>query len=229
MWVIGDLFPASQIMIVLTLVVACTALLAWHLHKKNDWVHAVPTLPLKEALQSSEVGDLVLFRAPTVDPLHDAFSAFTHVGLLFEVHGAKHIVETHRTGDTRALGMDVGGVNVYCASTRVSSYDGSAFLLRLNPRLRCTEHNEGIVRLVARYKNVPYMDAHKTHFALKCVLGRPVESGESMFCSQFVGTLLRDLGILPATLEVDCLTPESFTSMHVHKMPVYMELHRIVA
>jgi len=213
-------------MILLTLV-AGVAGLAWYLHRKNDWMHDIPPMPLEEAMRRARTGDLVLFRWRDVSAAHDAFTSFTHAGMVYERDGGKHILETHEAGDTKHMGYESGGVHVYPMRDRVAMYNGSVCFLRLHPSLYNATLSDLVASQLPKYAGIPFNSSFRSYYAWHCLLGAPASAPPGKFCSQFVGLVLQDLGIFPTTADVQCLAPDSFLCLHVSGKPLYTELYRI--
>lgn len=163
-------------------------------------------------------GDLVLFRWDGIDAAHELVSAFTHVGIVVMVRGRPCILETHRDGDARHMGIDGGGVRLYPLDLRVCTYPGGAWLLRANR----TVDERALWRAARDLAGVPYDDDHRAHILRTCLLGRPPKvPRDAMFCSEFVGELLVRAGVLPRHVGTSCLTPESFVHLRVDGRPLF--------
>lgn len=201
------------------------ALLLWYFHRSSL---QVPTVRLDS--MNARAGDLVLFRSPFVDPVHEVYSFFTHVGVLYVDRGRLRILETHRFDDTLNNGRFTSGVHTYDARERLSTYDGDVFLLTLNPALARPGLSGAIAQRFDAYAATPFNEDYTAFIVSNCLFGPSGGSQklDALFCSQFVGRVLVDVGLLPPTTDVRCLTPESFTDMRVGDMALFTELHRIL-
>lgn len=180
-----------------------TAALAAHMHV--DACHVT----------EARTGDVVLFRWDGTSAAHDLVSTFSHVGIVVVRNTEPWILETHKVGDTRALGYEGDGVRAYPLEHRVQTYPGAAWLLKLD-RARWHVDPRALERAFASLVNTPYDYAHEPRLAscfVDAVLGvRRSHASPKMFCSEFVGELLRRVGVL-SDVDTACLTPESFAHM----------------
>lgn len=165
-----------------------------------------------------QTGDVVLFRWDGTDAVHDLVSTFSHVGLVILRGGEPWILETHRHGDGPVGSGGGGGVRAYPLRTRVQTYPGAAWILKLN-RSRWQVRPEDLDAALPELYEKPYDYDHKSRLAscfADAVLGLPGrhhKDRQEMFCSEFVGELLRRVGVLPQEYDTSCLTPESFAHM----------------
>lgn len=167
------------------------------------------------SLTSARTGDVVLFRWDGTGIVHDLVSTYSHVGLVIVRDGEPWILETHKVGDARDLGYGGDGVRAYPLAERVQTYPGAAWILRLHPSLSVS--SKDLERAFASLESTPY-DYHSTKRMASCFVDTVLGVGGShashkMFCSEFVGELLRRLGVLSSEYDTACLTPESFAHM----------------
>lgn len=157
-------------------------------------------------------GDLILFRWNKVGILHDILSPFTHVGIV--ING--EILETHLKGDTESYR---GGVHLYNLKERIKNYKGYNFILKKRIPLTKFQTNK-IMSNLEEYKKIPFHDEYEKHFKNVCVPKKICKScfkehieKQSMFCSEFVGYILKEIGELPKDFNIQCLTPSSFLNL----------------
>lgn len=203
--------------------------------KKANTMKRVRLARLERILEMSKTGDLVLFRWNTVDALHEVFTSFTHVGMVVDIMGEKHILETHMEGDAVNIGVMDGGVHMYPFKQRVSAYDGEVFLLVRDQDIdETTEETFKLVTLPQLY-DIPFDDAHRDHFKHYCIpnmlcswcMTRP-DVRPGMFCSEFVGHLLKELKLQGSGFETGCLTPGDFVNIQNEQGKVYGHLFLIL-
>lgn len=186
----------------------------------------LPRCPLADV----QTGDVVLFRWDGTDLVHDLVSTFSHVGLVVLRGTEPWILETHRDGDGLNPGGS-GGVRAYPLKHRTQTYPGAAWVLRLD-RERWSVRAEDVEAALPDLFHRPYDYGHKSRLA-SCFadsvlgLGGRSHGAHSMFCSEFVGELLRHAGVLPNAYNTACLTPESFVHLTVDSHPVFPHMHRL--
>lgn len=198
-------------------------------------LRGAPVVPLQVALAGAKTGDLVVFRhrkAPwdVQGQVSLMVSAVTHAGLVVrDADGTVRVVETHAAGDTRALGVQAGGVNTYPLEQRARAYAGDVYLCRLAVPLDAGR--ERALRAALReLAGVPFETGFRTHYLRRCVVRagqRAAEPRDKMFCSEFVGLALVRAGLLPRETDTQCLTPESFLDARVDGHPLYTDLVRL--
>lgn len=155
-------------------------------------------------------GDLILFRWNKVGILHEIISSFTHVGIVIN----NHILETHLKGDTESYR---GGVHLYDLKDRIKNYRGSNYVLKIKTPLTNIQ-TKYILNNLEEYKKIPFYDKYENHFKEVCIpkmicknCFKENTEKPGMFCSEFVGFILKELGILHKDFNIQCLTPQSFT------------------
>ena len=178
--------------------------------RSPTWVTCGQSYPLSWYLdEASQTGDLVFFRNSNVTWLHDWVSPLTHVGMLVQhpVTGEPWMLETHEEGD---LFMDVpqkGGVHLYPARARLSSYDGSLMVSRIVRPLPAAR----VLSLANALKDVPHLDGQYMHVgACKLWPFYDPTKKEGMMCSEFVALLVSRLCMPGAPWR--CFTPADVLS-----------------
>jgi hypothetical protein len=195
----------------------------------NLWSERLPTYTIDNTYESAKTGDLILFRWHSVDIFHEMISPFTHVGMVVELNHQKYILETHSPGDTLHMGYETGGVHLYPLKQRISMYKGSNFLLKLNKNYNISIDENMIVQ----YYSIPFYDKYRQHYTEYClpkkICNECISSKklESMFCSQFIGFLLQETGILDKNVNIDCLIPNDFITIQNKNGKLYNELYKI--
>lgn len=162
-------------------------------------------------------GDLVLFRHRDADPVQQLVTAFSHVGMAVEVGGDVWILETHAAGDVKALGVLSGGVHMYPLRARVRAYEGCVYALRLHPWVALDVAN--MWRQLPALTGIPFYTRYRDHYMGQCLVNKvcggclPPTRRKGMFCSEFVGLLLKVMRAMPPDAPLGCLAPESFVRM----------------
>lgn len=186
----------------------------------SKWINRnYESATVDDTIRNSQTGDLIYFRARGVDILHSIVSYFTHIGMVLRdpITDEVFIVETHAEGDTDHMGFQKrSGVNFYDLRERINQYDGNVYYSRLIPSI--PDINDKVRDFIEKCKGVPYDHGNRNHYINTCMLCVPTtrQDMEKMFCSEFVGHTLRDLGLLKEDTRVSCFTPSSFVGMYSH-------------
>lgn len=207
--------------------------LALHVHGRLAWLRDIPRVPLEAVYSHLDTGDLLLFRWKHAGLQYDLASPFTHVGMVLDRDGTKLVLETHAAGDGKDLGVDRSGVNLYDLRRRVATYKGDTYILKARPGLVSDAAKAIPLANLNTYVSIPYYDEFAAHIGMYCLpkrvcnacFGRPARAG--MFCSEFVGHVLRHMGALPREVDVQCLTPTSFVGLHAGGRPLFNGLYKL--
>lgn len=193
--------------IVLIIVCVATAIKVYKIKNKAQEVR------LDQVYNESKTGDIIYFRWHTVDAQHDLVSKFTHVGLIVEKDNEKFILETHKKGDTVHMGVESGGVHMYPMKKRIEMYEGLNFFAK-------NKRSPTLPNKLEEYMKIPFYDDYTGHFTRTCLIKSLCEKcidddrkKKGMFCSEFVGYLLKEMGMLEQTRDLYCLSPESFETL----------------
>lgn len=175
-------------------------------------------MTVSDVSKLAKTGDLLLFRWNSADIFHNIISFFTHVGIIIEIDNVKYVLETHLKGDTIHMGNPNGGVNLYKLDDRINMYNGHNFLLRLKDNLVQPHHIQIIKQNIQNYMKIPFFENYKLYYIKQCLprkfchtcFSNTSLSNDSMFCSQFVGHILKDLLVLDPNKNIVCLSPYDF-------------------
>lgn len=213
--------------IIFILCILCILFLRIQNGKKQ--INALPFYTLEDAYNNAQQGDLVLFKWHKINPFQETVSPFTHVGMVLIVNDQKYILETHLKGDTSHMGYkDREGVNIYEFKERIKMYKGENYLLK-----KSSFYNINIKDKLSDYINIPFYNDYKDHFIGYCIPKKLCNSCfenkimNSMFCSQFIGYVLQDQGLIDPSINIDCLTPVDFLYMKNDHGPLYTNLYKI--
>lgn len=164
-------------------------------------------ISLDNTYKIAKTGDILLFRWNNIDIFHNLVSFFTHSGIIIEINNEKYVLETHMKDDTNNH-----GVNLYKLKDRITMYNGHNFLLRLKDTLKPTPIHQ---KTLNNYLNTPFFDHYKQYYIQHCLprkickhcFSQPPPDTPLMYCSQFVGTILKHLQLLHPTTNVNCISP----------------------
>ncbi len=180
----------------------------------------------------AKTGDILLFRWNKVDLVHNFISFFTHVGIVVEIDDKKYILETHLKGDTRHMGNPNGGVHLYDFKDRVNMYNGHNFLLPLKTKFKSRVHNKIIKDNISRYLKLPFFENYKKYYINQCLprkfcktcFSQPSPDTNYIYCSQFVGMILKDLDLINKNTDINCISPYDFIFIKNKKEEIYQDI-----
>lgn len=173
---------------------------------------------VSDLYSKATTGDLLLFRWHSVNLIQNFVSFFTHVGIVVEIENKKYILETHLKGDTAHMGVTDGGVHLYDLKERINMYNGYNFLLQLKEKYRNKNYEQIIKKNLNNYLKLPFFDNYKSYYMRQCFprkicntcFSQAPPDTEMNYCSQFVGIVLKDLGVLDKNTNVNCISPYDF-------------------
>ena len=184
-------------------------------------VYFAKMVSLQHILGAAKTGDLIYFRWNKMSMEMNYMTPFTHVGMVL-VHpdkGYKYILETHSARDLEYLGLNTAGINIYPLEMRVNTYQGRTFYARLNTHIPLNKVIEIIPKIRQYRKTIPFDENYKQRFLTNCMLNRKHQHRPNtrLYCSEFVGLCLKDLGVLPNTFVHECLLPHEFMNIMDNK------------
>jgi len=165
-------------------------------------------------------GDLVLYSSDV--SIMRTILRFTHVGVIV---AENRVLEMHGAADRGTEDLEnyfVGGrptgPKVYDLRARIAAYPGRIWIAPLLRR-RGTD-----VIDPSAYRDLEYYEAYVSYYLRSCVANRWFGSANrwfglvecrrsttSVFCTEFVGMVLRDMGVDVG--DVGCLTPSALASL----------------
>lgn len=162
----------------------------------------------------ANTGDLVIFRWNTVDVGFRLFSKFSHVGMIVKHKDKLYLLETHPKEDLESK-MDDSGIHLYHLKKRLEEYNGSYYFTQLNiqnnKRKDITTH---IMTNLKKYKKtIPFDNNFRNIFVLNYfynLFGIKLPERKSMFCSEFIGTILQDCNVYKHYKNISSINPGTF-------------------
>lgn len=166
--------------------------------------------------EDAHTGDIIYFREPR-DFLHSLVSPMSHIGVIVmhPITGTPLVVEMLEAGTEVASEPQSAGVHVFPARTRLESFDGGLYVSRIRSPLNASR----VLGIVDSLRSTPYLHGPRMHIA-KCKF-LPWYSGmdnRAMICSEFVGRVLSEAGVLAAPWK--CTTPSDIMHAASH-CPAY--------
>lgn len=154
-----------------------------------------------------KTGDLVLFSDKEVFGLKRFIlgEGWTHIGIVIEINNKKYIFE-HK----------INGTVVHPFSLRVYSYVGDVAVMFLNKKIT-PEMYKNLLEYISNYKHCKFYENPAFRFLTHCSLKRlGLINGDNKqrcryVCSEFIGFVLRKIGILNNKHNIDCNYPDDYT------------------
>lgn len=181
-------------------VVTCLLFALVLLHVRAPRVCVRDSMPLQWYLdEKCHSGDLVFFRSPRVDFVHDFVSPMTHVGMvvMHPLTGEPLFLEMH---DDKTVEGSPPGVHLYPARERLTAYRGALFVIPITNPLSATD----VLGVANDQVDVPYPAAMRMHIA-KCKLIPGFKNKRGKVCSEFIMYVLAQLGVMCKAWR--CVTP----------------------
>lgn len=222
-----------------------------HLYIQNETRH-LPKLNIDSICQTCQTGDIILFRWYYIDIGFRLFTKYCHVGIIFRnKQGDTYLLETHpdETQESNEILNNVNktngklssklpnknnikrGVNIYPLKTRLEEYDGYCYFLQLDKRIRDHTNNSVLNKKKLKlYKTIPFDDNFRYTFLQSWFynkLGWEMPSKSKLYCSEFIGLVLKDIGVLEPHFNIHILSPSSFESLKRNNITLYTNIHQI--
>lgn len=172
-----------------------------------------------EAYNNAVTGDIIYFIHNRYYNLASYFRPFiAHLGMVVVINNQKYIIEIHAKDDKKRLGVNKnGGINIYPFKWRVQSYhSGNIYLAKLlKHKIPSNELTTQFINKINYYQQtIPFNENFKLYGMKNCLIQRlckncfNIEEIPGMFCSEFIGFCLKELGII--SLSHKCIFPDEF-------------------
>ena len=176
---------------------------------------------IDELYKTCNTGDIIYFRWPYPDIGFRLFSKFSHVGMVYKIKNKVYILETHPEGDASELGVDESGVHLYDLNERIEKYEGTCYLSKLNIQdvinITTNSIHQFVEKRMDKYKRIPFDENFRYNYVmayLHNLIGK-TRKNEKMYCSTFIGFILKDLELLDNKCNIEIFSPSSF--LHLKK------------
>lgn len=155
-----------------------------------------------------KTGDIILFKYNKIDFIHKIISPFTHIGIIILYNNKSYILETHTKGDTKYMGFNNEGVNIYNLYDRLHKYNGTTYLLKLKNPLSNISINK-LINNIPKYFKIPYITNYKQYYFNNCIMNQS-KIYNGMICSEFIYYILQDIIYNNNNLNYKCIKPNDF-------------------
>ena len=178
---------------------------------------------LDSILQTCKTGDLIITRWNYIDIAYRIFCKYCHVGVIYKNSKGTFLIETHpEESDTQ-----LSGVNMYLLKDRIENYDGTCYFLKLNQsnKNKIQNYTDIITKNLKLYKSIPFSNDFRIEFLKGWfynklnLQNKYNKSDRSMYCSELIGFILKDIGILNNNFIF--LSPDSFENLTIKGKYIY--------
>ena len=171
---------------------------------------------LEDIYRIAKTGDIIYFRWEHMSVEMNYITPFTHVGMVLvdPSDSKKYILETHSAKDLEYLGIITSGINIYPLRMRLATYKGKLYYSRLHTHVNMDiiRFVEFMAKIVVYKDTIPFLEGYKAYYMRDCIIS-PTTKRTALYCSEFLGLCLKDLGILSKDFNHLCLLPHAF--MHI--------------
>lgn len=196
------------------------------------WIYITimtPRKSIKDICNIAKTGDIILFKIHNIPEFYHHLITYTHVGIVIvhPITKEKYILESHQTMPKTKLSMYetssymTDGIHVYSLYNRLNQrtdYEYRLFHLQLKDNFPIADEKlmKFVSNLPGYMKKVPYYYDYERYIWNNCTLNKlchkcfGFEHKSELFCSEFIGFVLKLLGILSEDFEHRCLLPGDF-------------------
>jgi|688.fasta_scaffold596222_2 hypothetical protein len=173
-----------------------------------------PMVSYEKFEEIAQTGDLVIFRWNTIDVGFRLFSKFSHVGMIVKHKGKLYLLETHPK-EIPESEIDDSGIHLYHLKNRLEEYYGNYYFTQLNTSTKEREilRKHILDNLKMYKKKIPFDTNFRNMFVLNYfynLFNIKLAKKESMFCSEFIGTILEICKIYKHHKNISSINPGTF-------------------
>lgn len=161
-----------------------------------------------------KTGDIIYFRWNSVNPLHEIFSKYTHMGIIVVMDNEKYIFENNPIKIAKMLGINKSGAHLHNLQNRIDDYEGHIYYSNLNVEIEPNVLSE-FYNNIEKYKNIDFKEKYSSYVFNDCVINKifsnkncSVQDDKEKICSEFVLYCLRDLKVIEN--DCKCIFPDDF-------------------
>lgn len=179
---------------------------------------------INKIIKECKTGDLVLFRWKFIDILVRMVSKYNHIGVIYKTKDKVYLIEMNPEDDKLKE-----GVHKYNLKKRLKEFKGNCYYSKLNTNT--TINKKTFKSSLQKYKKIPFDNdfrySYTKNFIIKNLNLKTPPQKNSMYCSEFIESLLKDLEILPKTYDLSLSTPSSLDNIYINNKKLYNNVHRI--
>ncbi len=142
-------------------------------------------------------------------------SKYTHIGIIHKKNGELYVCEitAKNKEDEQKYGNVTGKCACYPIENRIKKYEGSVTVRFLNKPL--TDNQEKILDVEISNLKDDFVKSIDDHMLNHCMVKKlcPIctpKKKKGMFCSEYVATLLKKIGVLNKNMDTLCAIPQDF-------------------
>jgi hypothetical protein len=185
----------------------------------DNEMNSVANINYSNIEKTANTGDIICFRWNCVDVGFRLFSKYSHVGLIVKKNNKLYILETHPKEDPES-NINNSGVHLYKLKKRLDYYDGDLYYSKLSAAINDTQRskltNHVINNLNHYKKSIPFDDNFRNIFVLNwfCnIFDLKLPKRKTMFCSEFIASILSHTGIYTHSRNLATLNPGTFLDL----------------
>ena len=186
----------------------------------------------KDLKKNAKTGDLIIYRWNTIDIGYRMFSKYSHVSMIIRKKNKLFILETHPNENKHKKSKNNEGVHLYKLKNRILNYDGDCYFTQLNCNtITSINLTNNIMKNIKKYKEIPFDNSFRDLFVWNYFMNlfnikTPIKN--EMFCSEFIGYILKDNKIYNHDKNLTSLNPGSFLHLnHGNNGNLYKNLLKI--
>lgn len=180
-------------------------------------LRTLETISIEKLYDDCKTGDIIYFRWNSLNPLHEIFSKYTHMGMIVIMDNEKYIFENNPRKVAKMLGIDKSGAHLHNLQDRIDNYEGNIYYSNLNVKIEPNVLSE-FYNNIEKYKNINFKKNFSSYIFNYCVMNKIFGSkncnnqdDKEKICSEFVLHCLFDLKVIEKGC--NCIFPEDFDYM----------------
>jgi hypothetical protein len=192
-------------------------------------INSISKKSIRQIHDEAKSGDIILCKQKHLSYIYNNFANFSHSAIII-VHpytNKKYVVEIFRNKDKES--NDIQVVPLY---DKLRKYQGDLYHLRLKKTLDTEKVHQFIDKLTMYIKtNTFNHDVGK--YVMTCIAQRLYmrwfmhENSNKLVCTEFVGIIMKDLGIVSESFDNKCLLPGDFRNITDDGIELYDNLSYI--
>lgn len=183
---------------------------------------------LDKIIKKCKTGDIILFRWHFMDIIFRMASKYSHIGMIYKENDNVYIIEMHPEEGKKIIR---NGVNRYNLKKRLKEYNGTCYYLQLVKNIKVD--NQKLKKRLKDYKKISFDENFRYSYGKSWLYNKlswklsKKKKKKTMYCSEFVGYILKDLKILSKDYNISLLTPSSFENIIKNGKKLYKNPYEI--